>query len=63
MKNKQHPPTRSKSARHNGRADIDTNRRKGGKPTDETLRFVVSMPAGAFERMAAAVAELERKRQ
>jgi hypothetical protein len=59
MKQKKQSPTRSESARHNGRAGNDTNPPR--KPYEDYLRFYVSMPAWAFEKMATRVAELEKK--
>jgi hypothetical protein len=62
MKKKQQSPTRSKSARRNGRADNDTNRRETFILFDYGRPYRVSMPAGTFDRMVAKIAELERKR-
>ena len=62
MKKKPHPHTRSKSARHNGRAGSDTNPKETFILFDYGRPFRVSMPAGTFDSMAAKVAELERKR-
>jgi hypothetical protein len=61
MKNKHKSPTRSKSARHNGRAGNDTNRNQNA--TDEGVCFCIRLPADAFDKIAAEVAALERKRQ
>ena len=68
MKQTQQHPTRSKSARHNERADNDTNQRKARKPSRETfilfdygVPFRVSMPAGTFDRIAAKIAKQQRK--
>jgi len=61
MKTKHNTPTSSKSARHNGRAGNDTNRPKVADTPNDELHFCVLMPAGAFERMSAAVRQKFRK--
>jgi hypothetical protein len=60
MKNTKQSPTRSKSARHNGRAGNDTNRNKN--TTDEGVRFCIRLPAGAFDKIAAEVAKLDKRK-
>lgn len=61
MKNKPNSPTRSTPAHHNGQAGNDTNTQKGNKPPGGDLFFCVQMPAGAFERIADRVAELNKQ--
>jgi hypothetical protein len=62
MKTKHNTPTRSKSARRNGRAGNDTNPAKDGKAPSDEISFCLRLPAGAFDRMAAEVAALDKRK-
>jgi hypothetical protein len=50
------------SARYNGRADHDANLANAREVPGNDIRLRVEMPTGAFERIAAEVAALDKRK-